>query len=341
LAFIGIDHGTTAMRFALLEGKKVRTFELSRTEVAKLSEAALLMAIETRLDTSRDKIKLVGLTYSMGDGFSSIRDLRTLKNRGLKSVEGAGKKTGGGTKVFEAIKNSGVPAVAIPGLHSESRVDPRMKLFSHLTSPEKLGIAYHILCLGYENFVMADISSNTVTLAVAEGKVLGAFDACIFAPGVQHGPLDLQAIRDVDAGLLSANEAFTAAGTLKMTPYKKREELLAAAENGEEVALLALDTIALFAAMEITSLRLLLRDYGKEGEVFLAGSIAEVFRVREKISTHLGKECKALGKWQAAIGCAELARDVFGGAKEILGLDVEWEKEPEKFQTYKKILRQN
>lgn len=324
MAFIGIDHGTTAMRFALLEGKIVRTFELSRTKAASLSEAEILRELEKNLETSREKIELVGLTYSMGDGFSSIKDLRALEGRGLQSVEGAGKKTGGGTKVFEAIRNSGIPAVAIPGLHTNSRVDPRMKVFSHLTSPEKLGIAYHIHCLGYEDFVMADISSNTVTLAIAAGKVLGAIDACIFAPGVHHGPLDLQAIRNVDAGLISANQAFIEAGTLKMTPYGDRDELLAAAEKGEEAALLALDTIALFAAMEIVSLELLLRDYGKEGDIFLAGSIAEVSRVREKINRHLGRECKALGKWHAAIGCAEIARDVFGGAEEILGLEVEW-----------------
>src|SRR5690606_41233321 len=133
--------------------------------------------------------------------------------------------------------------------------DPRMKVFSHLTSPEKLGIAYHILCLGYKNFVVSDISSNTVTLAVADGKVVGAIDACIFAPGVHHGPLDLQAIRNVDNGYCTANQAFIEAGVLKITPYKDREELLSAARKKEGPALLALDTIELFAAIEITSMQ--------------------------------------------------------------------------------------
>jgi hypothetical protein len=31
-----------------------------------------------------------------------------------------------------------------------------------------------------------------------------------------------------------------------------------------------------------------------------------------------------LGKWHAAIGCAEIARDVFAGKKEILGVDVDY-----------------
>jgi len=324
LAFIGIDHGTTAMRFALIEGESTHTFELERAEAAAMSENEILTSLEEHFGIRRETINLIALTYSMGDGFSTIKDVRNLEGRGLKSIEGAGKKTGGGTRVFDAIRHSGVPAIAIPGLHTESKVDPRMKVFSHLTSPEKLGIAYHILCLGYNNFVVSDISSNTVTLAIADRKVIGAIDACIFAPGVHHGPLDLQAIRDVDNGYRTANKAFMEAGALKMTPYKDRDELLLAAEDEESPALLALDTISLFAAMEIASMQLLLKDYETIGEVFLAGSVGEFEYVQKKIRAHLGQECQCLGKWHAAIGCAEIARDVFAGEKEILGVEVNY-----------------
>jgi putative methanogenesis marker protein 12 len=324
VSFIGVDHGTTAMRFALINGEKVLTFELERAKAASMSENEILVSLEKEFGIERKSIDLIALTYSMGDGFSTIMDVRDLKERGLKSVEGAGKKTGGGTRVFDSILHSGIPAIAIPGLHSESKVDPRMKVFSHLTSPEKLGIAYHILCLGYRDFVVSDISSNTVTLSVADGKVIGAIDACIFAPGIHHGPLDLQAIRDVDNGLKTANQAFIEAGVLKMTPYKDKETLLDAARKGESQALLALDTVALFAAMEIVSMQLFLKDYGKTGEVFLAGSIAEVEHIQKKINAHLGNNCLHLGKWHAAIGCAEIARDVFAGKKEILGVEVSY-----------------
>lgn len=324
MAFIGIDHGTTAMRFALIEGEKIQTFELERSEAAAMSENEILTSLENNLGVRREAIDLISLTYSMGDGFSTIKDVKSLEGRGLKSIEGAGKKTGGGTRVFDAIRNSGISAIAIPGIHKDSKVDSRMKVFSHLTSPEKLGIAYHIFCLGYKNFVVSDISSNTVTLAIANGKVIGAIDACIFAPGVHHGPLDLQAIRDVDNGYITANQAFIEAGTLKMTPYKDREELLSAAMKGESPALLALDTIALFAAMEIVSMQLLLKDYETRGEIFLAGSVGEFEYVQKKIHAHLGQECQCLGKWHAAIGCAEIARDVFAGEKEILGINVDY-----------------
>ena len=324
MTFIGIDHGTTAMRFALIKEDRTLTFELGRAEAAAMSENEILASLEEKFGVRRETIDLVALTYSMGDGFSTIKDIKNLEGRGLKSTEGAGKKTGGGTRVFDAIRYSGIPAIAIPGLHMESKVDSRMKVFSHLTSPEKLGIAYHIVCLGYKDFVVSDISSNTVTLAVADGKVIGAIDACIFAPGIHHGPLDLQAIRDVDNGHLTANQAFIEAGALKMTLYKDREELLSAAGKGESLALLALDTIALFASMEIASMQLLLKDYGITGEIFLAGSVGEVEYVQKKIRAHVGQECRCLGKWHAAIGCAEIARDVFAGEKEILGVDVDY-----------------
>jgi putative methanogenesis marker protein 12 len=308
----------------MIEEDSVLTFELERSRAADMSENEILTYIEDKFEIQRTFIDLVALTYSMGDDFSTIVDIRNLKERGIKSIEGAGKKIGGGTKVFDAIRYSNIPAVAIPGLHTKSRVDPRMKIYSHLTSPEKLGIAYHIRCLGYKNFVVSDISSNTVTVAVAAGKVIGAIDACIFAPGIYQGPLDLQAIRDIDNGLLTANQAFIKAGALKMTPFEDREELLSAAKKGESLALLALDTVALFAAMEIASMQLFLKDYGTIGEIFLAGYVAEVEYVQKKISEHLGQECLCFGRWHAAIGCAEIARDVFGGKKEIIGVDVNY-----------------
>lgn len=286
------------MRFALIEGEKVLTFELGRSEAAAMSEKEILESIEKEFGVKVKDIDLIALTYSMGDGFSEIKDVKKIEGRGgLQSTEGAGKKTGGGTRVFDAVKNSGIPAIAIPGLHTRSKVDPRMKVFSHLTSPEKLGIAYHIRCMGYKDFVVSDISSNTVTLAVASGKVIGgAIDACIFAPGVHHGPLDLEAIRNVDDGLRTANQAFMEAGALKMTPYKDRGgELLNAAENGEEPALLALDTISLFAAMEIVSMQLLLKEYGVTGAAFLAGSVGEVEYVQKKSAGTLARNASALG----------------------------------------------
>ncbi|MDP2218476.1 MAG: methanogenesis marker 12 protein [Methanolobus sp.] len=322
--FIGVDHGTTAMRFASngTGNAQVIRLEVPRQDIAVMSETQVISLIEENFGVKSNEIKMIAVTYSMGDSITSIENIRHVQNRGVRSLEGAGKKTGGGSRVFDAIRNSGITAVVIPGIHDKSLTDPRLNVFSHSTSPEKIGIAYHAFCMGFDNFVLSDISSNTVTLGVAGGKVIGAIDACIFAPGLIHGPLDVQALRDVDAGRITANDAFTRAGVLRHTPFSDRHELLKAALKGDSEALLALDTIALFAAMEVSCMQILLKDYGAVGEVVLEGSVGEVPRVVEKINAHLGIKCHVLDRWSAAIGCAEIARDIAGGSDNILGIPV-------------------
>lgn len=326
--YIGIDHGTNAIRFAFINGDrntKIKKFELSRVYAASILESDIIDYILNRFDISKEDIELIAVTYSMGDGINSIENINTVDSRGIKSIEGAGKKTGGGAKVFDAIKNSNIPAIVIPGIHTGSNTDQRMNVFSHSTSPEKIGIAYHARCLNQDdNFIVSDISSNTVTLGVSNKKIAGAIDACIFAPGLQHGPLDLQAIRDVDSGICSANEAFMHAGVLKRTLYNELETLLDAIDKNDSNAILALDTISLFAAMEIKSIQVLLADLNTEPteNIYLAGSVGEIEYVVDKIHHHLGIRPHVLGKWSAAVGCAEIARDIGFGKTEILGLDV-------------------
>ena len=158
--FIGIDHGTTAMRFASETGQ----FKLTREEATGFSIADL-----ERL-CPPDEIEGIALCYSMGDNFSKITDINKIKNRGVVSREGAGKHIGGGTKVFDEIKKSGIPTIVIPGLHRGSPTDPRFKAYSHQSSPEKIGIAYAVCHDLGDDVVVSDASSNTVTLLVTGGN---------------------------------------------------------------------------------------------------------------------------------------------------------------------------
>ena len=95
-----------------------------------------------------DDVDLVALTYSMGDGLTSIVRLEDAPHRGLVSLDGAGLHQGGGTRVFEAISESGWPAILLPGIHRSSDIDPRLKVFSHGMSPEKVGLAYGVFKRG-------------------------------------------------------------------------------------------------------------------------------------------------------------------------------------------------
>jgi len=291
--YIGIDHGTSSLRFSSDNGKH---FKISREDAVnfELSNLERLAPL--------DEIEGIAFSYSMGDNFTRITNVKSVKNRGVITRDGAGKHIGGGTRIFDIISESNIPAVLFPGIHRESVTDPRFKIYSHQTSPEKLGIAYMVRQkLGEDTFIVSDISSNTVSLLIVKDKVIGAFDACVFAPGTCHGALDVEAIRKIDNGEITANEAFTTAGVTFHMDKKYWNP-----------------TIAMWAAMECASLRLL----APEASIALAGSLAP--EISEEISALLQKPVAVFDEWAAATGMAMAARDIFNGAKAILGIEVEY-----------------
>ena len=308
--FLGIDHGTTAIRFSTPEG---RGFEIPRREAAKISSEGIVRLVEENLGS---EIGLAALSYSMGDGLARVTRIEDAPNRGLRQQDGAGLHVGGGTRVFDAIISSGWPAVLLPGIHRGSDVDSRLKVFSHGMSPEKVGLAYFVLKKGRENFIVCDASSNTVTFAVHRGRIVGALDASIFAPGLLQGPLDVDAIRAVDAGKMTANEAFNFGGILPKLGYASL------AECPEDLRSFALESLGLFAAMEISAMKIIMRDVGEPSPAILvAGDPSE--KIRSRVSALLEGDVLALGKLDAAVGCAMVAEDVFYGAGSILGIEVD------------------
>lgn len=291
--FIGIDHGTSALRFSAGDGRR---FKIRREEAVSFSPSDMSCL------GSLESIEGIALTYSMGDNFSAITPIHALVNRGLVSREGAGKHTGGGTRVFDEIAGSGIPAVVIPGLHRGSPTDPRFKAYSHQTSPEKIGIAYRVTEDLGGDVVISDVSSNTVSVLVSDGLLVGALDACIFAPGTEHGALDVDAIRKVDQKMLSANDAFLHAGVNHTLSPDAR-----------------IPALALFSAMECAALLLL----NPAAKVALAGTMAPV--IAGEVETLLGRKVSVYDEWCASDGLALIASRVFSGTRNILGLDVRWE----------------
>jgi putative methanogenesis marker protein 12 len=283
-------------------------------EASHLSPSDIIRLIEQNLGISA--VDLVALTYSMGDGLTKIVRLEDAPNRGILQQDGAGVHMGGGTRVFEAIRSSDWPAILLPGIHRASDIDCRMKVFSHGMSPEKVGLAYWVLRGGVESFIISDASSNTVTFAVCRGKIVAALDAPIFAPGLMQGPLDVEAIRNVDAGIMTANEAFTRGGILSKIGRSHLEDC-----SYKEKAN-ALEILALFAAMEVASLILLLRDLGEQKpKIFLAGSPASL--IEKRVAELLERDVQSIERCTAAIGCAHISKDVYFGARSILGLMVD------------------
>jgi putative methanogenesis marker protein 12 len=287
--FIGIDHGTTAIRFS--SGN--REFKISRRDARGFTIRDL-----ERLGPLGD-IEGIALSYSMGDNFSEITPINHLSNRGVVSQDGAGEHIGGGTRIFDAILESGLPAVAIPGLHRGSPTDPRFKAYSHQGSPEKIGIAYEVHQSLGNDFVVSDVSSNTVSILVSGGRIMGAIDACIFAPGTIQGAIDVDAIRKIDQGEMTANRAFMQAGVNSTLPKSER-----------------IRALALFAAMECAALRVL----NPGAPIALAGTCGPA--IAQDVEALLGEKPAVFDEWCASRGLARIARDVFSGKREILGIGV-------------------
>jgi putative methanogenesis marker protein 12 len=197
------------------------------------------------------------------------------------------------------VLESGLPAIVIPGLHRGSPTDSRFRVYSHQASPEKVGIAYEVREALGNDFAVADVSSNTVSLLVSGGRITGAIDACIFAPGLLQGALDVDAIRKIDRGEVSANDAFQHAGVEYHLPEPER-----------------IPALALHAAMEIAALRVL----APGAKSALAGTLGP--RVAPEVERLLGEPVAVFDEWCASRGLWKIARDVSDGKKEILGIRV-------------------
>ena len=114
---------------------------------------------------------------------------------------------------------------------------------------------------------------------------------------------------------MTANEAFTRGGILR-----KRGLTLKSCTEEEKNS--AFEALALYAAMELAAMGILLRDLGaSHPALYLAGDPAS--QIARRVSELLECEVLPLKSCDAALGCALIAREVFGGARVVLGLRVD------------------
>ncbi|MBQ2352805.1 MAG: methanogenesis marker 12 protein [Methanobrevibacter sp.] len=332
MTFIGMDHGTTGISFCIMsdDGDVIEVFKIGREESKK---GLVNVTEELTKRTDLSDVKLMAITYAMGDGINQILPANQVKDRGILSMSGAGKVTGGGTTVFDELEQLNLPMVMIPGLHKDSTsLDELFRAaYSHQASPEKVSISYNAVKeTGWSNFIVADISSNSVDILIEDGRIKGAMDACLGAMGVVHGPLDLEMLRDIDENNASANGCFSHAGAIKIAGIdgkvaNMKDQLLDNYKKGDEKAILAIDTLIMTVAMEIAGLDVVCENE-IEGIVLTGsiGSATEPFDFKDKINKYFkGKyPLKVISKESGAIGAAQIAMDVYGGRKEILGIEV-------------------
>ncbi len=327
-----MDHGTTGISFCILsdEGEVLDVFKIGREE----SKKGLVSATEEITKrVNLDSVKLMAITYAMGDGINQILPTNKVEDRGILSINGAGKVTGGGTSVFSELESLDIDSIMIPGLHKDSTSLNELfrAAYSHQASPEKVSICYNGLKeTGWSNFIVADISSNSVDILIEDGKIKGAIDACLGAMGVVHGPIDLEMIRDIDEGKRSANDCFSHAGAIKVAGIdgkvaNMKDILLENYRKGDEKAKLAIDTLIMTVVMEIAGLDAVCEN--KIEGVVLTGSIGsatEPFNFEEEINKYFKNKypLKVISKESGAIGAAQIAMDVYNGKEEILGIEV-------------------
>lgn len=332
--FIGMDHGTTGISFCIMsnDGEVLDVFKIGREE-SKQGKVSAVEELSKRVDLN--DVDLMAITYAMGDGINKILPIDKVEDRGILSINGAGKVTGGGTSVFSEIEATDMPIIMIPGLHknSDSLDEMFRAAYSHQASPEKVSICYNAyMTTGWKNMIVADLSSNSVDILLEDGKIRGAMDACVGAMGIVHGPLDLEMIRDVDENKRSANDCFSHAGAVKIAGItgkvaNMREELYKRYENGDEKAILAINTLIMTVAMEIAGLIAISKN-DIEGIVLTGslGSTKEPFNFEKELNSYLKNSypIKIISKESGAIGAAQIALDVYNGKKSILGIPVEF-----------------
>lgn len=326
-----MDHGTTGISFAILDsdGEVLEVFKISR-EDSKAGRVSAIEEISKRVNL--DDIELMVVTYAMGDGFNKIVPMDKVENRGILSIGGAGKVTGGGTSVYSEIEKSNIPVIMIPGLHKDCEfLDPLFRAaYSHHASPEKVSIVYNAyLETNWENMIVADISSNSVDLLIQDGQIKGAVDACCGAMGIVHGPIDLEMIRDIDEGKRTANECFSHAGAVRIANVDNKvafmkNDLLKMYEEGNEDAKLAIDSMIMTVAMEIAGLIAVADEI--DGIVLTGsmGSMKEPVDFEAELNKYFKNkyEMKIISSESGAIGAAQIAKDVANGKDNILGIDV-------------------
>jgi len=323
-----MDHGTTGVSFSIINDE-ITHFKISREEISS-GKVSAMEELSKRVQF--DSIDLMAITYAMGDALTAITPIEKVKNRGILSIEGAGKVTGGGTAVYSEIENSGIPTVVIPGIHKNtSCLDEKFKAaYSHHASSEKVSICYNAFIeTGFKNMIVSDISSNSVSILIEDGIIKGAIDACIGAMGIMHGPIDLEMLRDIDDGLKTANECFSRAGAVKIADIndkisKMKDKLIKNYLDGDEKAKLAFETMTMTIVMEIYGLAGIAE---KVDAVVLTGSIGsmqepiDIYGAIKNQIQDIGPVVR-IGERSGSLGSAQIARAVFRSEKEILGIPV-------------------
>jgi len=324
MVFVGIDHSTTGVKTAITTddgGYETFTIERSPDEDGDWSFIERLAN-----NVALEEIDLVANSYSYGDGFSEITDIDEVEGRGVVDHMGAGHGFGTGTQVFDALAESDLPCVLYPGVHDGlDCLHPYFRHYSVYCGADMVAmtrLAKEAVAeregVDSPSFVASCVSSSSMATVVVEGTLKGAFHWI----GLIHGHVDVELLREIQAGEECPEDAFMKSGLLYRSD-KSFEQIKGVPD--EEL----LETLYWSTLHNIYSLAPFPRYTARDGldAIVLSGRLASVrepFDLQQRLTsaaedlapTH---HCSA---YATARGAAMIARDVYEGAEDVLGIPV-------------------
>jgi hypothetical protein len=138
---------------------------------------------------------------------------------------------------------------------------------------------------------------------------------------MRHGPLDLEAIRRVDRGEVSANEAFSSKGILRR-PFETKERLFGAIRRKDRDTVLLMDSLVMAVAMEISGL-----DTAAGGVDAIAvstglGEVKMPINLGIRVSKYLGRKVDVFSRFSAALGAGEIGHLPYKNVDGIIGVPI-------------------
>lgn len=344
--YVGFENSSTAINGSVLteDGAVADTFSIDRPTFVD-EDRTILGVLGDHVDL--DAVEMVSYCFAWGDGQDAITDIEATTNKGNRGTPGFTPKQVD-ADIFDQLVASELPVVTLPGVNDRLEcLHPYFRHYAQLSGPDKVADARNaqrlVRAAGGEGdrFVVANASSSSRSIVVADGRVRGAFHWA----GLVHGMPDGDIYDALMSGEVNPQQVVERAGFL-YKPGKGRAEweipaeyaefddarhrmtldhLEAAAENEELLELVfwaALHSVYSLVPFAVHEGR------GPLEHVVVSGRLARVespVDVRGRLQSALS----ALGPttitepFGTARGAALIAKDVAEGAPSVLGIPVE------------------
>lgn len=317
MTYIGLDHSTTALKIAILRDDDRQTFAIERIPDDP-KDWSLVDRLAERIDL--DEVDMVATGYSYGDDLDAIVPVGEAENRGVVDHMGAGHGFGTGTKAFDELCESDVPAVVYPGVNEHlETLHPYFTELSMITGADTFAMtryAQELMDGTRQSFIAASVSSSTMATVVKDGRLRGAFHWL----GLVHGIVDPHVLRKIDTGEVDPRNAYMEAGMLS-----RREKQFGSVKGIPSKELL--ERICDSVSHTVHGLVPFVGGADRLDDIVLSGRFTDVtgpIDIKERLTDTFDafQRPTFCREHSTAIGAAMIARDVATGRNSVLGVPI-------------------